>query len=128
MPPFFRQVLARIAWPSTAKRESQVVNSLRLRFVRFSRNALTQDVVNTRIDGVPVRIYSVAKTIADCLKYRRMIGPRLAIQALREGIAQRKRSRERLQHFAKMWRVNRLLRIALKANERTKPDQYTRFS
>jgi hypothetical protein len=27
-----------------------------------------------------------------------------------------------------MCRVNRLLRIALKANERTKPDQYTRFA
>jgi hypothetical protein len=94
MPPFFRQALARIAWPSTAKRESPLVNSLRLRFVRFSGNALTQDVVNTRIDGVPVRIYSVAKTIADRLEYRRMIGPRLAIQALREGIAQRRRSRE----------------------------------
>jgi high-affinity nickel permease len=38
-----------------------------LRFVRFSGQALTQGVVNTRIDGVPVRIYSAAKTIADCL-------------------------------------------------------------
>ena len=82
------------------KARKPVVKSLRLRFVRFSGHALTQEVVNTRIDGVPVRIYSVAKTIADRLKYRRKIGPHLAIQALREGIAQRKRSRERLQHFA----------------------------
>jgi predicted transcriptional regulator of viral defense system len=50
------------------KARKPVVNSPRLRFVRFSGNALTQGVVNTRIDGVPVRIYSVAKTIADCPK------------------------------------------------------------
>jgi len=50
--------------------EKPVVNGPRLRFVRFSGNALTQGLVNTRIDGVPVRIYSVAKTITDCLKYR----------------------------------------------------------
>ena len=35
---------------------------------------------------------------------------------------------ERLQHFAKICRVNKLLRIVPKANEKTKPDQYTRFS
>ena len=40
------------------KARKPLVNSLRLRFVRFSGKALTQDVVNTRIDGVPVRIYS----------------------------------------------------------------------
>jgi hypothetical protein len=76
------------------KARKPVVNSLRLRFVRFSGNALTQEVVNTRIDGVPLRICSAAKTVADCLKYRGKIGPRLAIHALRAGIAQRKRSED----------------------------------
>jgi hypothetical protein len=46
-----------------------VAGGLKLRFVRFSGQALTQGVENIRIDGVPVRIYSAAKTIADCLKY-----------------------------------------------------------
>jgi predicted transcriptional regulator of viral defense system len=102
------------------------VNGLRLRFVRFSGSALTQGVVNTRIDGVPVRIYSVVKTIADCLKYRKKIGIHFATRALR--VVQGKCSRERLQHFAKICRVNKLLRTTLKANEKTKPNQYTRFS
>jgi len=93
------------------KARKPVVNGLRLRFVRFSGNALTQGVVNTRIDGVPVRIYSVAKTIADCLKYRKKIGLRLATLALREGIVQEKCSRERLHHFATICRVKKLLRL-----------------
>jgi predicted transcriptional regulator of viral defense system len=69
----------------------------------------TQGVVNTKIDGVPVRIYSVAKTIADCLKYRRKLGPDFTVQALQESIVQGKCSRERLQHFTKICRVKTLL-------------------
>jgi predicted transcriptional regulator of viral defense system len=95
-----------------SKARKPVVNSLRLRFVRFSGNALTQGVVNTRIDGVPVRIYSVAKTIADCLKYRRKIGRSLAARILRESIAGKKCSEQRLRHFAKICRVGKLVHAA----------------
>ena len=72
------------------KAKKPVVRGLRLRFVRFSGQALTQGVVNTRIDGVPVRIYSAAKTIADCLKYRKKLGGNLAVKVLRESVAGRK--------------------------------------
>jgi hypothetical protein len=44
------------------KAKKPVPNGLNLRFVRFSGQALAQGVVNTKIDGVPVRIYSAAKT------------------------------------------------------------------
>ena len=83
-----------------------------MHFVRFSGNSLAQGVVNTRIDGVPVRIYSAAKTIADCFKYRQTIGPEVVIQALRQSVRQNKCSRERLWHFAKICRVDKLVRIA----------------
>jgi hypothetical protein len=88
-----------------------VVDGLRVRFVRFSGDALTRGVVNLRIHGVPVRVYSVAKTLADCLKYRRKIGVKLTTP-LSESIAQRKCSKERLRHFAKICRVERLVRAA----------------
>lgn len=44
-----------------------IVNSVRLRFVRFSGHALTQGVANTKIEDVPVRVYSAAKVVADPL-------------------------------------------------------------
>jgi predicted transcriptional regulator of viral defense system len=87
------------------KAKKPVVDGLSLRFVRFSGDALTQGVVNIRIHGVPVRVYSVAKTLADCLKYRRKIGVKLSTHALSESIAQRKCSKERLLHFTKICRV-----------------------
>jgi predicted transcriptional regulator of viral defense system len=62
------------------KAKKPVAGGLKLRFVRFSGQALTQGVENIRIDGVPVRIYSAAKTIADCLKYRKKLGGNLAVR------------------------------------------------
>jgi hypothetical protein len=53
-----------------------------------------------------VRIYSLAKTIADGLKYRKKIGLDLAM-APQDCIAQRKCGRERLQHFAKISHVKK---------------------
>jgi predicted transcriptional regulator of viral defense system len=94
------------------KARKPIVNGQLLRFVRFGGNALTQGVVNTRIDGVPIRVYSLAKTVADCLKYRKRIRPDLAQRALKKCIACGKCSIERLRHFAKICRVAKLVQAA----------------
>jgi hypothetical protein len=57
-------------------------------------------------------INSLAKTLADCLKYRNRIRANLAQQALDECIVQRKCSLERLRHFAKICRVRKLIQAA----------------
>ena len=59
-----------------------IVNGQLRHFVRFGGDALTQGVINTSIDGVPIRVYSLAKAITDCLKYRKRLRPDLAQQAL----------------------------------------------
>ncbi|HZF11599.1 MAG TPA: type IV toxin-antitoxin system AbiEi family antitoxin domain-containing protein [Thermoanaerobaculia bacterium] len=46
----------------------------RLRVARFSGVALTEGIETHRIEGVDVRVYSAAKTVADCFKYRHKIG------------------------------------------------------
>jgi predicted transcriptional regulator of viral defense system len=94
------------------KAKKPVAGGLKLRFARFSGQALTQGVENIRIDGVPVRIYSAAKTIADCLKYRKKLGGNLAVKVLRESIDRRKCSEQRLRHFAKICRVRKLVQAA----------------
>lgn len=94
------------------KAKKPVASGLKLRFVRFSGQALTQGVENRRIDGVPVRIYSVAKTIADCLKYRKKLRGNLADKLLQRSIAQKKCSEQRLRHFAKICRVKKLVQGA----------------
>ncbi|MGE3482548.1 MAG: AbiEi antitoxin N-terminal domain-containing protein, partial [Gammaproteobacteria bacterium] len=55
-----------------------------LRIVRFSGAALTDGVEEHAIDGVPVRVTSVARTVADCFKFRNKIGLDVALEALQE--------------------------------------------
>ena len=95
-----------------SKAKKPVVDGLNLCFVRFSGDALTQGIVNTKIDGVPVRIYSAAKTVTDCLKQRRTIGSDRAAQILRESIAGKKCSKQRLRYSAKICRVYKLIHVA----------------
>jgi hypothetical protein len=52
--------------------------------VRASGLAHKQGVGEREIEGVPVRITSPAKTIADCFRYRRRVGLDVAIAALRD--------------------------------------------
>ena len=84
---------------------------------RFSGRALTQGVVNGRVDGVPVRIYSPARTVADYFKYRRKLGIEISVHALRASIRLNKCSRERLLHFANICRVGKLLRSCIPTSE-----------
>jgi predicted transcriptional regulator of viral defense system len=63
---------------------------LRLRIVRFSGPAWTFGVQATRFEGVPARITSPARTVADCFRFERIIGPEAALEALQDGLQQRK--------------------------------------
>ena len=55
-----------------------------LRIVRFSGAALTEGVEEQVVDGVTIRITCVAKTVADCFKYRNKIGLDVALETLRK--------------------------------------------
>lgn len=52
-----------------------------LRIVQFSGAALTSDIEEHTIEGVCVRVYSAAKTVADCFKFRHKVGLDVAIES-----------------------------------------------
>ena len=81
-----------------------------LRVVYFSGLALTEGVETHLIQTVPVRVYSAAKTIADCFKYRKKVGLDVCIEALRDGWRQRKATADDLWHFGKVCRVSNVMR------------------
>jgi predicted transcriptional regulator of viral defense system len=86
-----------------------------LRIVRFSGRALTEGVEIHEIEGVRVRIYSAAKTVADCFKYRNKIGLDVAIEALRDYRRRHPRGLDDLWHFARICRVSNVMRPYLEA-------------
>ncbi len=81
-----------------------------LRVFRFSGPAWTEGVSTHRIDGVSVRIYDPAKSIADVFKYRNKIGLDVALEVLKEYRARRDFDRERLLKYAAICRVKQVIR------------------
>jgi predicted transcriptional regulator of viral defense system len=86
-----------------------------LRFVRFSERTLEAGVEEHSIEGVLVRIYNPAKTVADCFKYRNKIGLDVALEALRDCRRLRKCSNDELWHYAKICRVANVMRPYMEA-------------
>jgi len=86
-----------------------------LRIVRYTGTALTAGVEKHVIEGHPVRIYGVAKTLADCFKYRNKIGLDVALEALREAWRARRFTMDELDRFAAICRVQRVMRPYLEA-------------
>jgi len=80
-----------------------------IRFVRFSAQALTEGIEEHKIDGVNVKIYTPAKTVADCFKYRNKIGLDVAIEALRDCWSQRKCTMDELWKYGRICRVEKVM-------------------
>ncbi|MCS4038727.1 type IV toxin-antitoxin system AbiEi family antitoxin domain-containing protein [Salinibacter ruber] len=90
------------------------VDALSLRVVRMSGEAHTEGIEEHEIEGVTVPIYSAAKTVADCFKFRSRVGLDVAIEALRD-YTQNGGSMDRLWDFADVCRVRTVIRPYMEA-------------
>ena len=81
-----------------------------LRIVHMSGAAMTDGVETVQIDGVSVRVFGVAKTIADCFKFRNKIGLDVALEALEEAWAAQRASMDEFWHYAQICRVANVMR------------------
>jgi len=81
-----------------------------LRVVRFSGPALEDGIKEYRIEGVMVKVYTPAKTVADCFKYRNKIGLDVAMEALRDCWKKRRATMDELWQAAKTCRVANVMR------------------
>jgi predicted transcriptional regulator of viral defense system len=97
------------------KARQPIAKSIPIKFVRFSGKALSAGVKTHRIEGVPVQVYSPAKTVADCFKYRNKIGMDVALEALRDFRRQQKADMDALWKYAKICRVANVMRPYLES-------------
>jgi predicted transcriptional regulator of viral defense system len=82
----------------------------RMKFVRFSGEALTNGVTRHHIEGVDVPITSPARTIVDCFRYRSKVGLDVAMEGLREGLRNRLCTPDELWQFAQKGRIWSVMR------------------
>jgi predicted transcriptional regulator of viral defense system len=86
-----------------------------LRVHYFSGEAFTAGVEEHETEGVTLRVYSPAKTVADCFKFRYKIGVDVALEALRDTLKQRKATVDEIWHYAGICRVARVIYPYLEA-------------
>lgn len=90
-------------------------DTLNFRFVHFSGKSFTEGIEERDLGGEKIRVYNVAKTLADCFKFRNKIGLDICLEALREAREKKLFTMDDLWSFAKICRVQNVMRPYLEA-------------
>jgi predicted transcriptional regulator of viral defense system len=86
------------------------ISSPPIRLIRMSGQALQFGVREHKIAGTMLRVFSPAKTVADCFKFRHKIGVDVAIEALKECRRMKKATIDEIWAAAKVCRVSNVMR------------------
>ena len=91
------------------------IGTVAIRIIYSSGAALHEGVEEHRVEGVPIKVYSPAKTVADCFKFRNKVGLDVALEALRETWRARRATMDELHRFARVCRVANIMRPYLES-------------
>ncbi len=86
-----------------------------LRVVRISPDVFNLGLEEHRIEGQTVRVYNVARTVADCFRFRNKIGLDVALEALTEAWRSKRLNLDELNRIATTLRVQRVMQPYLEA-------------
>ncbi len=86
-----------------------------VRFYQFSPATWELGIEKHKIEGHEVRVYSLAKTIADCFRFRNRIGMDVVRNALKVAIIEKKVKPQEILRYAKACRVDTLMKPILEA-------------
>lgn len=108
--------LPRQVWIAIGQKDwAPRVTGTPVRLVRFTDRLLREGVESHTVEGVPVKVFGVAKTIADCFRYRNKIGLPVAIEGLQEALRQRKTTPGEIARQAERGAVSTVIRPYLEA-------------
>ncbi|MBU0478620.1 type IV toxin-antitoxin system AbiEi family antitoxin domain-containing protein [bacterium] len=86
-----------------------------VRFYRFAPNAWKAGIEKHEIEGHRIKVYSLAKTIADCFKFRNKIGADVARDALKVAVTEKSIKPKEIMKYAKICRVDNIIKPILEA-------------
>lgn len=84
-----------------------------VKFYRFSPKTWKEGIEEEMIEGHKIRIYSLAKTVADCFKFRNRIGIDVAREALKIAVKERRTDPKEIMRYAKLCRVTNVIKPIL---------------
>jgi predicted transcriptional regulator of viral defense system len=97
-----------IALPRGTKRPEMTYPPLQV--ITLSQTAYSAGIEIHQLDDVPVSIYGKEKTVTDCFKFRNLIGPEVALEALKAYFAEQQPRINELLRYARINRVEKLMR------------------
>ena len=95
--------------------QTPALDSPALRIARLRGEAYSEGIETVVEHGSAIRVYSVAKTITDCFKFRHKVGLDVALEALKDAWRQRKLDMDQVTHFARINRVEKVMQPYLEA-------------
>ncbi|MFA5646549.1 MAG: type IV toxin-antitoxin system AbiEi family antitoxin domain-containing protein [Candidatus Ratteibacteria bacterium] len=84
-----------------------------VRLYRFDFKSWKSGIEKHEIGGYEIKIYSLAKTIADCFKFRNKIGVNIAREALKSAVKEKGVKPTEIMHYAKICRVDKIIKPIL---------------
>ncbi len=86
-----------------------------VKFYRFTLNTWREGIVEHKIEGHKVKIYNLAKTVADCFKFRNRIGIDVAREALKIAVREKRVAPTEIMRYAKICRVSNIIKPILES-------------
>ena len=80
-----------------------------IRVVNVSTDVFDLGIEEHRIEGQTVRVYSIARTVADCFRFRNKVGLDVALEALTGAWRSKRLKIDELNRIAKKLRVQRVM-------------------
>jgi len=88
---------------------------LRARVFHLGRETYGGGIEKHELEGVEVRVYSIAKTVVDCFRFRHRIGLDVAIEALKTSLRDQRTTVAEIRKFAQPARMTRVMQPYLEA-------------
>ena len=86
-----------------------------VKFYRFTPDSWEAGIEEHKIEGHQIRVYNLAKTVADCFKFRNRIGMDIAREALKVAVTEKRISPKEIMHYAKICRVSNSVKPILES-------------
>ncbi|MBI5400037.1 transcriptional regulator [Candidatus Saganbacteria bacterium] len=86
-----------------------------VKFYHFAQNTWEAGIEEHKVERQKIRIYNLAKTIADCFKFRNQLGLDIAREALKIAIKEKHVQPKEIMYYAKICRVDNIIKPRLEA-------------
>jgi predicted transcriptional regulator of viral defense system len=81
-----------------------------IKMIQYSETSYLEGIETIQSDNFKLKVYSPAKTVADCFKHRNKIGIDVAIEALKDTYNSNKATMDEFWYYAKICRVAKVMR------------------